>query len=171
MSVQSGLRGLYIFKSSRVPFFCVWIYSVLWFTWNAHHHCWDRVVRCGLKWFIVSALSLWCDKFSVKPQARQDVHRGIDEWYQRQSVSFSNLNQISVACVLFLFSGTQRPVTVIIQWITFSFFGKHPSSPCSFIHCHDRHILSAHNVLFYSKQVKVRIVASTMKHYWFSYLD
>ena len=119
MSVKSGLRGLCIFKSSRVPFF-VCIYSGLWFTWNAHHHCWGRVVRCGFKSFIVSALSLRCDVLSVKPQARQDVHSGIDEWYQQRSVSFANSNHISVAHLLSLFSGTQRPVTVIIQWITFS---------------------------------------------------
>lgn len=150
---------------------CVCIYSVLWFTWNAHHHCWDLVVRCGLKWFIVSALSLWCDELSVKPQARQNVHSGIDEWYQRQSVIFANSSHISAARVLSLFRRTQRHVTVIIQWIMFSFFGKHTSSPCSFVHCHWGHILSPHNVPFYSKLVKVRIVAPTMKHYWFSYLD
>lgn len=148
MSVQSGLRGLCIFKPSCPIVFFVFfwrIYSTLWFTWNAHRDSCGRVVGCDLLSFILSALELPYDVFSVRLQARQSVHSSIDEW-QHQCVSFSNSSHISVNCVFSLFRLSECNCNYLVNH--FPSFGKLTPSLWASVHCHWGDILSAHNVLF-----------------------
>lgn len=115
MSVQSGLRGLYIFKPSRVLFFLC-IYSVLLFTWNAHHHSWGRVIKCGLRSIhclcLVTVSHVVCFLSSLR-QGKMFTAVKMND--MNTYVSVLQIQAVSWWLVSFLCLESQS-VTVISQW-------------------------------------------------------